>query len=243
MSFLRRWSPRPAPRLVPFAAPVPQAPANVQEPAAPVVGESTEVLVRLAVGTAGGEAWEPLSKKIEERLRERFGGGSRLPPGVEFGDLLGDLSIKVLTKLGEFEDRGQDAFWRWVQTIASNLERDYWRRHLRAKALGLTGPGEAADDDQPSRLAEVAQPGESPTSIVRLRELERAEAECVAQLAQPYRRIYELRRRMELSYAEISRQLDGQNQATLRCHYLRAREQVQAMLRERLDRFGRGRGL
>ena len=87
------------------------------------------------------KAWPVLSEKILHYLRTRFGSAS-FPHGVEFSDFVSDAMLKILTSIDTFEYRGKDSFWKWVQTLAGNLWRDFWRRHERDRKLGLLGRGD-----------------------------------------------------------------------------------------------------
>ena len=231
MTTQTRIPPRPQPSQVAAGAEV------------PVCGDSTQTLVRLAALPDGAQAWGPLSQKIERFLRERFGRRG-LPPGLEFHDFQNDLMVKVMTKIGTFEDRGPDSFWGWVFTIGSRLQDDAWNRYNRARALGLTGVGFDSDDDETvAPIQAAADVGETPTQIVRYRELAQVEQQCLAQLSENERRVYQLRQGCGLTFAQISRERNGENLSTLRSHYRRARAQLGVMLGAMIDAEGRRRGL
>jgi len=201
----------------------PPVPQGTSEP----VGSETSNLVRKAVTGEATRAWTALSEKIVAYLQPRFG-HSTFPPGTEFHDFVSDLMAKVMTSIKNFEDRGHDSFWRWVQTIGGNLSRDMWRRFER----------DATGDGPPRGVDAAAAVGETPTGIVRFRELEKAEQECIAKLGKPMRDVYVMRRQHELSFAEIGAQTGVANQATLRSHYMRAREQIRECLARKIDALG-----
>lgn len=211
------------------------------DPQDPSLVGGTEFLVREVQEKEGQQAWSVLSEKILYYLRTRFGHAS-FPQGVEFGDFVSDAMIKILTSIDSFEYRGKDSFWKWVQTLAGNLWRDFWRKHERDRKLGLLGRGDAdagENDSRPISLTEGAKaPGETPTQIVRFRELERAERDCVAKLPKHMHDVYVARRQQDLSFAEISAQQGGVNEATLRSHYMRAREKIRECLGTKLDELG-----
>ncbi|MBL9079637.1 MAG: sigma-70 family RNA polymerase sigma factor [Planctomycetes bacterium] len=209
-------------------APEPQPPAG------------TEFLVREVVHGEKSRAWIDLSAKIVFYLRTRFGNSS-FPPGIEFSDFVSDTMLKILTSIATFEYRGKDSFWKWVQTLAGNLWRDFWRRHERDRKLGLLGRGETptgGEERAPSLTEGAASKGETPTQIVRFRELAKAEAECVAKLPKQMRDVYVMRRQHELSFAEISERTGVTNEATLRSHFMRARDKVRDCLGGKLDEIG-----
>ncbi|MCA8948348.1 MAG: RNA polymerase sigma factor [Planctomycetes bacterium] len=222
---------------------VPGEPAGGSKPAdETTVGSETTNLVRQAKSGDANRAWTPLSDKIVYYLRTRFGNAG-FPPGTEFDDFVSDMMARVMTSIGSFEDRGNQSFWRWVQTIGGNLWRDMWRRFERDRRLGIAGRGEVRGDDEDSAIGHAvdAAPvvGDSPTGIVRVRELERAEQECVARLPKALREVYIQRRVHEMSFAEISAHGGVRNHATLRSHYMRARDSVRECLARRIDELGR----
>lgn len=200
----------------------------------------TQFLVREAAGAESADAWTALSAKIVYYLRTRFGNAS-FPPGTEFNDFVSDLMAKVMTSIQSFEDRGKESFWRWVQTIGGNLWRDMWRRFERDRKLGLAGRGEqdAQNDSGSISLTGMAPAkGETPTQIVRFRELESAEQQCIEKLPRQMKDVYVRRRQNELSFQEISVELGGIKEATLRSNYMRARDLVRECLARRLDELG-----
>ncbi len=222
----------------------PKQPDPADQPKPPLdpaaVGQ-TEFLVREVVHGEKQQAWRALSEKILYYLKTRFGGAS-YPQGVEFQDFVSDVMLKILTSIGTFEHRGKDSFWKWVQTLGGNLWRDLWRRHDRDRKLGLLGRGDANVGDGDSRSFSLAESApttdETPTQIVRFRELEQAERECVERLTQPMRDVYLMRRQHDLSFAEISERLGGIKEVTLRSHYMRARDQVREGLLAKIDALG-----
>lgn len=210
----------------PNGQPMPQAGAG-----------GTEFLLREVAGGQKTEAWGLLSQKCVHYLKSRFGRSS-FPQGIEFSDFLSDVMLKILTSIETFEHRGEGSFWRWVQTLAGNLWRDQWRKHNRDKKLGLLGRG--ASDSQAFSIPEAAPTDdETPTQLVRFRELEAAESKCVAKLSATMQEVYVLRRQQDLSFAEISKRLGGANEATLRSHYMRARDKVRDCLGLQIDALGR----
>lgn len=202
----------------------------------------TEFLVREVVHGEKSRAWVDLSAKIVFYLRTRFGNSS-FPPGIEFTDFVSDTMLKILTSIHTFEYRGKDSFWKWVQTLAGNLWRDQWRRFDRDRKLGLLGRGEHVGDDSDSRPPSATESArsneETPTQIVRFRELERAEADCVAKLPKQMREVYLMRRQHEMSFAEISEKTGGIKEVTLRSHYMRARDSIRECLGSKLDELGK----
>ena len=214
-------------------------PEPTPEPQPPM---GTEFLVREVVHGEKSRAWVDLSAKIVFYLRTRFGNSS-FPPGIEFSDFVSDTMLKILTSIETFEHRGKDSFWKWVQTLAGNLWRDLWRRFDRDRKLGLLGRGDHVGDENESRPPSAAESArsheETPTQIVRFRELEKAESECVAKLPKQMREVYLMRRQHEMSFAEISESTGGIKEATLRSHYMRARDHIRECLGTKIDQLGK----
>lgn len=202
---------------------------------------ATEFLVREVVHGEKAEAWGALSEKILHYLKTRFGRSS-FPQGIEFTDFVSDVMLKILTSIETFEYRGKDSFWKWVQTLAGNMWRDLWRRHNRDQKLGLLGRGDSGSGGSDTRTFSIPESTptkeETPTQIVRFRELEKAEKECVGKLPEHMRDVYVMRRQHDLSFAEISERSGGTNEATLRSHYMRARDRVRECLGAKIDALG-----
>jgi RNA polymerase sigma factor (sigma-70 family) len=215
-------------------------PAPRAEPVTQSVGE-TQSLVRDAASSADAAAWPALSAKITAYLQSRFGRSS-FPPGIEFHDFVHDLLAKVMTSIHSFEDRGKDSFWKWVQTIGGNLWRDMWRRHERDRKLGIVGRGSSDESGVGSGILSPVQAAEddgpSASSILRFRELERAEQDCIQRLSKTMREVYVLRRQRELSFAEIAAEMGGIKEVTLRSNFMRARDQVRECLAHKVDEVG-----
>lgn len=201
----------------------------------------TEFLLREVVSGQKTQAWGVLSQKCLHYLQTRFGRSS-FPKGIEFGDFVSDVMLKILTSIESFEYRGKDSFWKWVQTLAGNMWRDQWRKHKRDQKLGLLGRGDStpagADAGTFSVLDSAQTKEETPTQFVRFNELAKAEAECVSKLSDNMREVYVMRRQLELSFAEIAERTGGKNEATLRSHFMRARDKVRECLGGQVDALG-----
>ncbi|MFN3241837.1 MAG: RNA polymerase sigma factor [Planctomycetota bacterium] len=213
-------------------------PNKPEEPAPQAGAGGTEFLLREVVSGEKTQAWGMLSQKCLHYLKTRFGRSS-FPQGIEFTDFVSDVMLKILTSIDSFEYRGKDSFWKWVQTLAGNMWRDLWRKHNRDQKLGLLGKGDvgaSGTDSRPFSIPEsTPTKEETPTQIVRFRELEKAEEDCVSRLNDQMREVYVMRRQHELSFAEISERTGGTNEATLRSHFMRARDKVRECLGAKID--------
>jgi RNA polymerase sigma factor (sigma-70 family) len=218
----------------------PKKPAHDEKPMPQAGTGGTEFLLREVVSGEKTEAWRMLSQKCLHYLKTRFGRSS-FPQGIEFNDFVSDVMLKILTSIELFEYRGKDSFWKWVQTLAGNMWRDLWRKHNRDQKLGLLGRGDTsgASDTRAFSVPETAPAkDETPTQIVRFRELAKAEEDCAAKLSDVMREVYVMRRQHELSFAEIAKRTGGTNEATLRSHFMRARDKVRECLGAQIDALG-----
>lgn len=202
---------------------------------------NTYSLLRAIADGEKPDALELLPQKCLRYIKSRFSRNS-FPHGVDFNDFVSDVMLKIILGIDSFEDRGPDSFWRWVQTLANNVWRDMWRRFHRDQKLGLLGRGGSHEDsgEHVAHSIPEAAPARhaSPTQIARFHELARSEDECIRRLPENWRRVYVMRRKFELSFAEISVKIGGTNEATLRSHYARARDHIRGCLGARIDALG-----
>jgi RNA polymerase sigma factor (sigma-70 family) len=224
-----------------MTSPDPTNPDSSEPPAPQAGAGGTEFLLREVVSGEKTQAWGMLSQKCLHYLKTRFGRSS-FPQGIEFSDFVSDVMLKILTSIESFEYRGKDSFWKWVQTLAGNMWRDLWRKHNRDQKLGLLGRGDTSAAGSDTRAFSIPESAptkeETPTQIVRYRELAKAEAECVSKLSDNMREVYVMRRQHELSFSEISERTGGTNEATLRSHFMRARDKVRECLGAKIDALG-----
>jgi len=76
------------------------------------------------------QAFNDLIKRYSNRCYAYF---YRLTGRADLSDeLLSDLFIRLVRKIGSFES---GSFDKWIFTVASNIFRDYLRRHYRQKRL------------------------------------------------------------------------------------------------------------
>jgi RNA polymerase sigma-70 factor (ECF subfamily) len=78
------------------------------------------------------EAFNDLIQRYSNRCYAYF---YRLTGRADLSDeLLSDLFIRLVRKIGSFKS---GSFEKWIFTVASNIFRDYLRRHYRQKRLKL----------------------------------------------------------------------------------------------------------
>jgi RNA polymerase sigma factor (sigma-70 family) len=198
-----------------------------------LLAADTRADVSAARDNAGASSWQRLSERIVELLRARFPRGT-LPPALEFDDFASEVMLLVVRDLARFEPRGPGSFLAWVHTLAQNRLVDLWR-HYNARRRREPGPRQVADFDA---LPDAA--AGSGSQMLRLRELEAIEMECVAGLASDARTVYLMRRRDEADFDAICAQVGRVSAVAARSLFKRAREQVRECIARKADALGPG---
>jgi RNA polymerase sigma-70 factor (ECF subfamily) len=139
----------------------------------------------------------------------------RVPPGLEADDLLQDVFVRVVRKLGSLRDTGRPE--AWLYQIARNALRDALR--LRARRDERT---DAVDGDLPDGHDAVDQ-----------RQAESELAPCltgmVGRLTEPYRTAITLTSLQGVTQADAAR-LTGISVSGMKSRVQRGREQLRHML-------------
>jgi RNA polymerase sigma-70 factor (ECF subfamily) len=109
---------------------------------------SVSLLERLAVAPSDDD-WRRLDDLYRPLLRAWMARAG--VPASDVDDLMQDVLLVVIRKIGKFERRGQGAFRAWLRTILANYVRDYFRgRNYLPTATG--------DSDFVRRLDELESP-------------------------------------------------------------------------------------
>jgi len=134
-------------------------------------GTFSELLRRAKDGDSAAfmEIHARYERRVQGVVRRRL--GPALRRRCDTLDVTQSVFEDVLRDLGEFEDRGEEAFRHWLYMKAENKVRDSWRRVLqpgggprenrletRDAAVAAGGPGpatEAGEADDRARLAAV----------------------------------------------------------------------------------------
>ena len=113
-------------------------------------------------------------------------------------DLLGEVMLRLLRRLGEYDERGR--FEPWLFSIAANLVRDRIRRaRIRPAASSLEG-----DQDAPGGLGEMLG-ADQPVDVGLIRAEARAALdEALQTLEEQARQMVLLRHFGEMSFREIA---------------------------------------
>ena len=146
---------------------------------------------------AGAEgAWEDFLAAYGRRLYGYFFRATRSHHDAE--DLLGEIMLRLVRKMGEYDDRGR--FEPWLFRIASNLVRD---RIRRAKARPT--PMSLESNDEQIGLGETISGPETPVDTGLLAgEDNSALAEALEQLPEKSRQMVLLRHFGDMSFKEIA---------------------------------------
>ncbi len=147
---------------------------------------------------AGAEgAWEDFLAAYGRRLYGYFFRATGSHHDAE--DLLGEMMLRLVRKMGEYDDRGR--FEPWLFRIAANLVRD---RIRRAKAR-LAPMSLESNDDEHIGLGETISGPASPVDAELLAGEDRdALAEALAKLPERSRQMVLLRHFGDMSFKEIA---------------------------------------
>lgn len=118
-----------------------------------------------------------------------------------------EVFLSVIRNLKSFH--GSSQFQTWLFRIAANKARDYRERRHAAKRGGGQTPLSLQAEDAETGLT-LDPPSQAPSPDVDLMNVERAELvrEALEQIGGPCREIIELRYFGDLSYDELSRELE-----------------------------------
>jgi RNA polymerase sigma-70 factor (ECF subfamily) len=112
-------------------------------------------LIERAKAGDSAATWQLLAlyrPHLQAYLKDHFPGALRST--LEPRDLLQDVYFQVFRRIGQFQQRDEDAFLRWVVTIARNLLTDALRRHQAAKRGGSNSDGLPPEDQSIVTLLE-----------------------------------------------------------------------------------------
>ena len=162
------------------------------------MAESRHTKALITAAKAGAEgAWEDFLAAYGRRLYGYFfrATGSH----HESEDLLGEIMLRLVRKMGEYDDRGR--FEPWLFRIASNLVRDRIRRSRSSRTVMSLESG----DDEQAGLGETVSGPVSPVDAELLSGEDRdALAEALKKLPERSRQMVLLRHFGDMSYKEIA---------------------------------------
>ncbi len=145
-------------------------------------------------------------------------------------DLVQEVFMKAFNNLKTYSN--EYAFSTWLYRIATNHTIDYLRKK-KLKTLSINDPYKTKDGE-----VEVQLPDETYATDKKIIKKERKVIvhEAINNLPEKYRLVIQMRHMEELSYDEISEQLDLPL-GTVKAHIFRARELLYKALIDRKDTF------
>ncbi len=109
---------------------------------------------------------------------------------IDADDILQETQINVYRYLNQFEDRGEDSFYRWVATIAIRLLRNTIKAQRTQKRgggrVGITSVGRSLEDSVTTLLDLMESPVDTPSQCVAGQEATNALNEVLIQLPEHY---------------------------------------------------------
>ncbi len=144
-------------------------------------------------------------------------------------DLVQEAFMKAFDNLGSYNT--SYAFSTWLYRITTNHTIDYLRKR-KLQTTSINEPVKTKDGDMEIQISDEA---ETDRAIIR-KERRAIIHEAIENLPDKYRQVIEMRHLEELSYQEISDQLDLPL-GTVKAHIFRAREMLYKSLKDKKDKF------
>ena len=120
--------------------------------------------------------------------------GSELPGKIEPEDLLQQVYVDVVRRVGEFEYRGPGSFHRWLKSILEAKLIDFHRHyHAAARDVAREVAGGETASGYETLAAHAAIDSVTPSRVVRRDEAESLLMAALAGLPDDHRRVLELR--------------------------------------------------
>ena len=152
----------------------------------------------IAAARAGqGEAYRGLLAAYAPRLYGYFYRATGSHHDAE--DLLGDLMLRLVRRMGDYDDRGR--FEPWLFSIAANLVRDRIRRSRSRPGMSSL----ESDDEEGGSLGDALPGSDRPIETHMLQqELGQELSAALAMLEETSRQMVLLRHFAQLSFKEIA---------------------------------------
>ena len=199
---------------------------TVRENASASSLEDDEWVVQAASGSQ--KAYKKLMDKYQRPLY--FHVYRMVKDKEQVEDLVQEAFMKAFKNLDSYNT--DYAFSTWLYRITTNHTIDY----LRKKKLPTTSidkPVKTRDGDMQMEIADESEPADR--AILR-KERKKIVTHAIENLPEKYRQVIEMRHIEELSYQEISEQLDLPL-GTVKAHIFRAREMLYKALKDKRDKF------
>lgn len=183
-------------------------------------------LVKRAIG-GDQDAFKALMNKYQKPLYYHIIKMVKNNEQVE--DIIQESFVKAFSNLDSYNTNY--AFSTWLYRITTNHTIDY----LRKKKLQTTSINEPIRAKDGEMQFQIVGNAETDRKIIR-KERKKIVSEAIQNLPEKYREVIEMRHLEELSYQEISEQLDLPL-GTVKAHIFRAREMLYKALIDRKDKF------
>lgn len=144
-------------------------------------------------------------------------------------DIIQESFVKAFSNLGSYNTNY--AFSTWLYRITTNHTIDY----LRKKKLQTTSINEPVRAKDGEMQFQIVGSAETDRKIIR-KERKKIVSEAIENLPEKYREVIQMRHLEEMSYQEISEELDLPL-GTVKAHLFRAREMLYKALIDRKDKF------
>jgi len=174
------------------------------------------------------DAFNKLVSKYREQLHFHIGKMIRDREQVE--DLVQEVFMKAFDNLESYNT--QYAFSTWIYRIATNHTIDYLRKK-KLKTLSINDPVTTKDGEMNVQLPD--ENFETDRAIIRKQRKKMIES-AISNLPEKYRDVIRMRHMEEMSYQEISDELDLPL-GTVKAHIFRAREMLYKKLKDKRHKF------
>ncbi|MBI5850315.1 MAG: sigma-70 family RNA polymerase sigma factor [Planctomycetes bacterium] len=173
-----------------------------------------ELLERARLGDAA--ALSTLIRRHADRLLRSIQAelGERLRRRLSSEDVVQEVYVDVLGSIRAFEDRGDDAFFRWLRAIALNRIRDADRREFKTQKRGPEVRGADLDDASMSDFFDrLAGSMTTPSGRAEQHDRARRLREALEQIGTDQREAIQLRYLRHLDVAETAARMDRTERA------------------------------
>jgi RNA polymerase sigma-70 factor (ECF subfamily) len=196
------------------------------------MGLEAELLARCRRGEA--EAWDELFDRHYAAAGRFVFQLGRDFTREDVEEICQDVFLAVIKNLESFQ--GQSQFQTWLFRIAANKARDFQQRRQAAKRGGGQTPLSLQAEDPVTGLTlDPPSPAPSPDALLMSAENVALVHEALAQLGMPCREIVELRYFGDLSYDELSRELNL-NAKTVSSRLSKCLDRLEAITRQIFSR-------
>jgi len=173
-------------------------------------------------------AYEMLTDKYRRSLQ--FHVARMVKDSEQVEDLVQEALVKAFNNLESYNSNY--AFSTWLYRITTNHTIDYLRKK-KLQTTSIDKPIKTRDGELSFELED--EDSETDRAIIR-KQRQKIISTAIKNLPEKYRQVIEMRHIEELSYQEISEELDLPL-GTVKAHIFRAREMLYKALKDKRDKF------